>query len=190
MTRCDAEPAQRDKRVASPISEPRVTGNKGFSFSALDEVCVSGTFERTGEILPAGLLDRSDLGMTHFDGFCSRRRRRRLVRRAGVIDPGYGAEHEHRRFFGKGKLEHARRRQIFSGIKPAGEFFGIQEISIPRRVVRVATIRIRNDRRYAVIRLERDTLAALLSYEFERAVFVMSGMEVTTREEGADAKLC
>jgi len=74
MTGCDAEPAQRDKRVASPISEPRVTGNKGFSFAALDEVCVSGTFERIGKILPAGLLDRPDLGMTRLDGFCSRLR--------------------------------------------------------------------------------------------------------------------
>ena len=89
MTGCDAEPAQRDKRVASPISEPRVTGNKGFSFAALDEICVSGTFERTGEILPAGLLDRPDLGMTRFDGF-------------DVGDRvSFSREHQHRRFLGK-----------------------------------------------------------------------------------------
>ena len=54
MSGCDAEPAYRDKRVASPIAEPRITRDKGFSFAALDEISVGGTFERTGEILPAG----------------------------------------------------------------------------------------------------------------------------------------
>src|SRR5437762_369980 len=97
MTGCDAEPAQRDKRVASPISEPRVTGNKGFSFAALYEVCVSGTFEWTGEILPASLLDRPDMGMTRFNGFCSRL----ITHGAGVTVPGYSAEHQDRRFLGK-----------------------------------------------------------------------------------------
>src|SRR5436189_3774141 len=65
----DAEAANRNKRVAAPIAEPWVTGNKGFSFAALDEIRISGTFERTGEILPAALLDRPDLGMTRFNGF-------------------------------------------------------------------------------------------------------------------------
>src|SRR6266511_3318852 len=99
MTGCDAEPAQRYERVAPPISEPRITGNKGFSFAALDEVCVGGTFERAGKILPAGLLDRPDLGMTRFDGFCSRRSCRRPVRRAGVAAPShsFSREHQHRR---------------------------------------------------------------------------------------------
>src|SRR6266508_7025873 len=112
MTGCDAEPAQRYERVASPISEPRVTGNKGFSFAALDEVCVSGTFERTGEILPAALLNRPDLGMTRFDGF-------------DVGDRvSFSREHQHRRpacnamrsiagrFFGKGKFKNSGRGAI------------------------------------------------------------------------------
>src|SRR5438034_11070096 len=105
MTGCDAEPAQRDKRVASPISEPRVTGNKGFSFSALDEVCVSGTFERTGEILPAALLDRPDLGMTRFDGF-------------DVGDRmSFSGEHQHRRFLGKCKFKNSGRGEIFKSVE-------------------------------------------------------------------------
>ena len=85
----DAKAAKRDKRVASPIAEPRITGDKGFSFAALDEICVGGAFERTGEILPAGLLDRPDLGMMRFDGF-------------DVGDRvSFSREHQHRRFLRK-----------------------------------------------------------------------------------------
>src|SRR6266536_5740964 len=101
MTGCDAEPAQRDKRVAPPISEPWVTGNKGFSFAALDEIRISGTFERTGEILPAALLDRPDLGMTRFNGF-------------DVGDRvSFSREHQHRRFLRQGQFEQSARGEIF-----------------------------------------------------------------------------
>src|SRR2546426_7676615 len=111
MTGCDAEPAQRDKRVASPISEPGVAGDKGLSLAALDEICVGGAFERTGEIFPASLLDRSDLGIPRFGGF-------------DVGDRvSFSREHEHRRFLRKEKFEYARRRKIFRCIEPAGLFF-------------------------------------------------------------------
>src|SRR5882724_9043661 len=75
--------------VSAPIAEPGVAGDKGLSLAALDEIRVSGTFERTGEILPAALLDRPDLGMTRFNGF-------------DVGDRvSFSREHQHRRFLGK-----------------------------------------------------------------------------------------
>src|SRR5438128_2619855 len=67
MTSRDAEPAQRDKRVASPIAEPWVAGDERFSVAAFYQIRVGGAFERTGEIISAGLLDRPDLSMTRFD---------------------------------------------------------------------------------------------------------------------------
>ena len=70
----DAQTAQSDKRVASPIAKPRISSDEGLAFAAFDEIHVSGALERAGKILPTGLLDRSDLGMTRFDGFCSRLR--------------------------------------------------------------------------------------------------------------------
>ena len=85
----DAEAANRDKRVAAPIAEPGVAGDKGLSFAALDEICVGGAFERTGEIFPAGLLDRPDLGIPRFDGFDV----------GGRVS--FSREHEHRRFLRK-----------------------------------------------------------------------------------------
>src|SRR5207249_7795265 len=85
----DAQTAQCNKRVAPPIAEPWIASDEGLSFAALDEIRVSGAFERTGKILPAGLLDRSDLGMTRFDGF-------------NVGDRvSFSREHQHRRFAGK-----------------------------------------------------------------------------------------
>src|SRR5439155_15738576 len=45
MTSRNAEPAQRAKRIASPIAEPRVTCNERFSFAALYEICVGGALE-------------------------------------------------------------------------------------------------------------------------------------------------
>ena len=50
---------------------------------------LGGAFERTAEIFPAGLLDRSDLGMTRFDGFDV----------GGRVS--FSREHEHRRFLRK-----------------------------------------------------------------------------------------
>src|SRR6266700_8024616 len=45
----DAKAANRDKRVAAPIAEPWIAGDKDLSWAALDEICVGGAFERTGE---------------------------------------------------------------------------------------------------------------------------------------------
>src|SRR6059058_3874052 len=49
MSGRDAEAANRNKRVAAPIAEPGVAGDEGLSLAALDEICVGGAFERTGE---------------------------------------------------------------------------------------------------------------------------------------------
>src|SRR5262249_30842003 len=146
----------------SPIAKPWVTGDKSFAFASPHEVCVSGAFERTGEIFPAGLLDRSDMGMTRVDGF-------------DVGDRvSFSREHQHRPVFGKRKLEHARRGQIFTDIQAASEFFGVQKISIPSRVVRVEAVRVRNNGRNSVVRLKGYPFLALFRTEFERAILMMS----------------
>ena len=85
----DAKAANRDKRVAAPISEPWIAGNERLSFAALYQVLIGGAFERTGEIFPAGLLDRPDLGIPRFDGFDLGDR------------VSFSRKHEHRRFVRK-----------------------------------------------------------------------------------------
>ena len=47
-------------------------------------------------------------------------------------------------------------------------------------------IRIRNDRRNAVVRLKPHTFAVLVSYEFERGVLVMRRVKIATGEEWPD----
>src|SRR5207247_2459727 len=41
----DAEAAKRNERVASPVAEPWIACDEGFSFAALDKICVTGAFE-------------------------------------------------------------------------------------------------------------------------------------------------
>jgi len=72
-----------------PITKPRITGNQGFTLTALDQISISRLFERALEISPAMQLVRPDLALTRFGGFD-----------IGDRVP-FSREHEHRRFLGK-----------------------------------------------------------------------------------------
>src|SRR5439155_6566704 len=173
----DAKAANRDKRVAAPIAEPGIAGDEGLSFAALDEICVGGAFERTGEIFPASLLGRPNLGMTRFDGFDVGAR------------VSFSREQEHRRFVRKRKFEYARRREIFRRVESARLFFRVEKISIPGGLVPVTAVRMRHDSRNAGVRSKGHAFAILISYEFERAILVLRRMKIATGEAKQDAKL-
>src|SRR5438552_19100186 len=82
----DAKPTQRDRRVEPPIAKPRITSDKGFGLSLLDEVRIRASFGSRCEIIPAALLNRSNPGMMRVDRFDVRDR------------VSFTREHQHRRF--------------------------------------------------------------------------------------------
>src|SRR5207247_8061382 len=78
---------------------------------------------------------------------------------------------------------------IFDGIESACLFFGVKKIAIPSRLVRVAPLRTRNDRRNAVVRSKGHAFAILICIETECAVLVMRGMEVPAAQTQPNTKL-
>src|SRR5439155_9322633 len=111
--RREAEAAERDERVPSPVGEPRVAGDDRLAAPAPDEIGVGGAVE-TGGKLPATLqLGRADsvapLGQIVSLG--SQRPDRLAAREVPSKDSG--------------------RPEVLDVIETAGALLGVEEVAIP-----------------------------------------------------------
>ncbi len=169
-TRRETEAAERDERVASPVGEPRVARDDRLSAPAPDEVSVRGPVKASREA-PAPSL------------FGDANGREILCRRVSL-----DGERPHRFALRQVPAEDSGRREILDVVEPACAFFGVQEVSIPIRLMRVSAVRRDDDRRQAGVGPEDDAPARHLGVEAEGGVLVMERVVVASGQERPDGK--
>ena len=145
----EAQAAQRDERVTTPIREPRVTGDDGLPFPALDDVGVRRSLESGREpFAPLSLaiaplvqqFERLDTGGEMRGGVLPSRQYHRGCARREVPfeDSGCG--------------------QVLLAVEAAVALFAVKKVVMPLRLVCVIPVGKSCDGGHAGIRLPTDSI--------------------------------
>ena len=170
----EAEPAQRDEGVATPVREPRIARDDCHASAASDQVRVRRAVQGRRKGLPPAAL-----GCPELRDVAGQRRAR------ASFGAGLGLETPERFATRQIPREAAGRRQILEEVLSPVALLGVQESAVPLRVVRVQAVAPSQHPGDAVIRAPRHGVAVAPGVELEAWILVMQGVVVAARKEGA-----
>ena len=125
----EAEPAQRDERVAAPLAEPRVPGDDARPVPAIDQVGIRGSAESAAESGAARALPVAHPRGEDPDRASTVRARRDGLAQGGIAP--FDREGEQGLAAREIEAEHARGREVLAIVEPALAFAQVEKVAIP-----------------------------------------------------------
>ena len=152
----EAEPAQRDERVAAPVAEPRIASDHGEPIASLHEIGVGRAPEQIGERRAPATLGVREL---------ETQVAWRLLAEDLALLGRVGGEDQHRITPRQVPAEHTGRGEVLLAVEPAPALLLVEEAPVPVRGVHVLGVGQREHARHAVVRPPGDRGAQALRVE-------------------------